>query len=149
MRSLFNDPSFGIDELMMTLLKEHLRRVCHEICSSSYMYCVSHLLCFVLFCFCFVLLCFAFSVVTVSVLSEFKCSFTHTIRITWLGMDNQTVVSVLMKKSWRVCVIETLPNFNKMQQTFAWVITPIMKCEMKLFIHIQTSTAAPLKFGNG
>ena len=30
-----------------------------------------------------------------------------------------------------------------------WIITPIIKCGMKLLFHSQTSTVAPLNFGNG
>ena len=41
-------------------------------------------------------------------------------------------------------LLPTLINFN-----LGYVVTSIIKCELKLLIHSETSTVAQLKFGNG
>ena len=52
-----------------------------------------------------------------------------------------------------MCIIQgplllTWINFNPIMECGS-IITSIIKCGMKILIHSQTSTVAPLRFGNG
>ena len=55
--------------------------------------------------------------------------------------------------SWSVdCVAASRDRFTNMNLHWSqhvYVITPIIKCGMKLFIYSKTLMVQPLKFGNG